>query len=236
MKNNYFDDFKEGRKRRRKNTQFSINSQFFFVSKSIYIFISSWFIIQFLLRVFAYVFCDMLNNFEWRKAEETSSNFFYDGIYVNLYRLEKASANQKGGESDEKYPKDLFVKQNCNNMPQVSSIKIYISANNERTGRRKISRVTNDSWIDDTNHRRIMTKWFPWELICIFHAKKSNLNAAKVETSGRGKLEWKFCRSYDFHRKCGFSFTFNFKMSEIKICDLGFHKLNFANFQKILLF
>lgn len=28
-------------------------------------------------------------------------------------------------------------------------------------------RVTNDSQIGQTNHRRIMTKWFPWELICI---------------------------------------------------------------------
>lgn len=52
-------------------------------------------------------------------------------------------------------------------MPQVSSIKIYNSANDEEWMRKR--RDSGNKWFinGETNHRRIMTKWFPWELICI---------------------------------------------------------------------
>jgi hypothetical protein len=77
------------------------------------------------LRLFLF---DMPKQFSNEERQENL--LFFDGMYVNFYRVERDRAQNGGGR--EKTAERLFVKQKYNNMPQASSIKIYISANNER--------------------------------------------------------------------------------------------------------
>lgn len=80
-------------------------------------------------------------------------------IYVNSTRAKRIVGWLGRARSD-------YLSNENTTCSKPSSIKIYISSNNEAADASE-SRVTNDSQIGQTNHRRIMTKWFPWELICI---------------------------------------------------------------------
>ena len=83
--------------------------------------------------------------FWMKKGRRNFPKFFLWWDICKFSSTGKSECKSKGWGEQWKISERLFVKQNCNNMPQVSSIKIYISANNERAGKWKITRLTNDS-------------------------------------------------------------------------------------------
>lgn len=86
----------------------------------------------------------------------------------------------------------LFVKQKWN-MPGASSIKIYIGTNNEeRVSARETLFILRMN--QRTNHRRrVMTKWFPWELVCKIRIVAKHFQLKTLNDSlERLQLTWQF--------------------------------------------
>lgn len=133
LKNNYFDDFKEGKEK--EDDEKALN----FPSSRLFSFLFRRINLHFhFVMIYYSAFFMRLCPPSWY-AEQFSSEVkgkelscFFDGMYVNLYRVERAIVSKGRRKTVER----LFVKQKYNNMPQVSSIKIYISANNERASKR----------------------------------------------------------------------------------------------------
>lgn len=168
MKNNYFSS-KRGKKWKTLNFFYSRKLLFFFslifFVNSICIFNSSWFITRSSSSSSSPHSCfhafQVPSDFtsEWRKAHRSSFSRLTCKFWIE--------GNERVGFWDvtsgvRKMRMTICQTKIQQTQPWASSIKIYIWANNEKVD----TWITNDSWIEETNHRRIMTKWFPWELVC----------------------------------------------------------------------